>query len=269
MTLAWSAVITENTVSVAWGDMDNDHDLDLVVGNVSQPSHVYLNSGTVLSTTASWSSPPGDRTYSIALGDYDNDGDLDLFTGSDNSPNRLYVNESGTLSAIATWSSAESDATESVAWGDVDGDGDLDLAIGNAGHNGQPNRLYHNNGVTLRRQPSWLSGELNGSIVAWGDMDNDGDLDLAIGYQNQPSRAYRNDGLVDGIPQLTLAWSTVITDDLTTSIAWGDYDNDEDLDLVVGNSGQPVRLYENAGGILSATPAWVSQDIYNLYSVLL
>jgi hypothetical protein len=267
LTLAWSAAITENTTSVAWGDIDNDHDLDLVVGNFALPSHVYFNNGAALNTTPGWSSPAGDWTISIALGDYDNDGDLDLVTGNDGQPNQLYVNTGDTFSTTATWSSAESDSTLSVAWGDVDGDGDLDLAVGNAGHNGQPNRLYGNHGATLSPTAAWSSAESDGSSVAWGDVDNDGDLDLAVGYGVQPCRVYRNYGSAGGTPQLTLAWSSAITDDNTTSIAWGDYDNDGDLDLVVGNYGQPDRLYINSGGTLSTSPAWSSQEPYNTNTV--
>ena len=85
--------------------------------------------------------------------------------------------------------------------------------------------------------------------LAWADYDNDGDLDLFIGFRGGPNRLYRNDSGVftDVAPQLGLAdpWET-------RAAAWGDYDSDGDLDLFVGfrfEDGMPNRLYrnENAG----------------------
>ena len=59
-------------------------------------------------------------------------------------------------------------------------------------------------------------------------------------------------------------WSSVETD-TTSSVAWGDYDGDGDLDLAVGNmghdsAGQPNRLYRNDGGALTASAVWSSAE---------
>ena len=79
--------------------------------------------------------------------------------------------------------------------------------------------------------------------VAWGDVDGDGDLDLAVGNYNQPNQLYRNQG---GTLVLDTAWNPGAR--ATTSVAWGDVDNDGDLDLAVGNYGQANQLYRNQGG---------------------
>ena len=74
-----------------------------------------------------------------------------------------------------------------MAWGDVDGDGDLDLAVGNSR---SANKVYLNqNGVlqTAADNP-WSSSEMDNTIsVAWGDVDGDGDLDLAVGNDGSPT----------------------------------------------------------------------------------
>ncbi|GIV98018.1 MAG: hypothetical protein KatS3mg057_2675 [Herpetosiphonaceae bacterium] len=86
---------------------------------------------------------------------------------------------------------------------------------------------------------SWVAdyGEYTQSL-AWGDVDSDGDLDLAVAtacraWYNTcpPDRIYRNDA---GILTTTPVWSSAQISS-TTSLAWGDYDSDGDLDLAVGN----------------------------------
>jgi hypothetical protein len=65
---------------------------------------------------------------------------------------------------------------------------------------------------------------------------------------------------------LVLEWSSTEIDD-TYSVAWGDWDGDGDLDLAVGNSGQPNRLYRNDGGALTASAVWSSVEADNTESV--
>ncbi|MGY8702682.1 MAG: FG-GAP-like repeat-containing protein, partial [Candidatus Poseidoniales archaeon] len=129
-----------DTVSIAWGDVDGDGDLDLAVGNYQQNNEVYLNSGTALATTPSWTSSNSLYTSSVAWGDVDGDGDLDLAVGN-NGNNEVYLNSGSALATTPSWTSSNSLSTQSVAWGDVDGDGDLDLAVGN---NVQNNEVYLN-----------------------------------------------------------------------------------------------------------------------------
>src|SRR5690606_31740534 len=122
------------TSSLALGDVDGDLDLDLVVGNQSQRSRLYLNNGTGRFSDATAARMPVayDATNCLLLGDLDGDGDLDLVLGNDG-PNRLYLNDgTGTFTdGPAARVPVAYDWTQSLALGDVDGDGDLDLLIGN------------------------------------------------------------------------------------------------------------------------------------------
>jgi len=82
---------------------------------------------------------------------------------------------------------------------------------------------------------------------ALADFDNDGDLDIFVGFNNKPNRLYRNDGgtFTDVASQVGLADS-----DVTRTSAWGDYNNDGHMDLFVGfvsRSGSHNKLYRNDG----------------------
>jgi len=266
--LQTTAVITSTdadaTSSVAWGDMDGDGDLDLAVGNSGSANKVYRNEGGMLHTTAVFTSTDNDDTSSVAWGDVDGDGDLDLAAGNivlfgRGSPSKVYQNDGGVLQAAAVWISTVADATYSVAWGDMDGDGDLDLAAGSS-HSadvGSSNKVYRNDGSVLEETDPWVSADDDlTSEVAWGDMDGDGDLDLAAGNSDGPNKVYRNDG---GVLHVEEVWTSTDAD-ATYSIAWGDMDGDGDLDLAVGNSGSPNQVYRNDDGVLQATAVWTSND---------
>jgi hypothetical protein len=237
---------TDDTRSVAWGDMDDDGDLDLAIGNDAQANRLYRNDGGgVFTEIAGTLGPATDHTLSVAWGDMDGDGDLDLAVGNYGQVNRLYRNGGGgTFTEVPGILGITAYSTTSVAWGDMDGDGDLDLAVGNAY---QVNCLYQNDGgSTFTKLPGALGPATdNTTSVAWGDMDGDGDLDLAIGNWGQVNRLYRNE---TGGTLTELPGALGPTASNTTSMAWGDMDGDGDLDLAVGIDGQANRLYRNGGG---------------------
>lgn len=80
-----------------------------------------------------------------------------------------------------------------------------------------------------------LFGDSGGQSNAWGDYDNDGDLDLVVTFNNEPIRLYRNDP--DGFSNVAEEVGLPDTAGNQRSAAWGDYDNDGDLDLYIGYSG--------------------------------
>jgi len=109
-------------------------------------------------------------------------------------------------------------------------------------------------GANFDRVQPELMGERGSMTHAWADFDNDGDLDLYVGFRpEQPNRLYRNDGgrFVDVAPELGVA-------DMegTRAVAWGDYNADGYADLFVGYTAGPeegqaklgARIYRNDGG---------------------
>ncbi len=265
----WSATEITHTTAVAWGDVDGDGDLDLAVGlrnttghdNNHTRAHLYLNQGGTLETSASWTSNlmAGDIT-DLAWGDMDRDGDLDLGVAMTPNPttglggqNFILENRDGALQSAPVWLSNERDPSAALAWGDMNGDGALDFAVGNLG---RQNKAFRNSGAPALSAAALYTIPLEYNSVralAWGDVDRDGDLDLAVGTENW-LLLYRNR---NGVLQSTAVW-TVTNYATVTTLAWGDVDSDGDLDLAVGHEyDQPFcALYRNQGGVLTSTPAW-------------
>ncbi|MCK4414644.1 MAG: CRTAC1 family protein [Candidatus Eisenbacteria sp.] len=246
-----------HTIPVAWGDYDNDGDLDLAVGEFGQQNSLYINQGDgsfvreELFGTGS--------TFAVTWGDYDNDGDPDLAVANgNNETNTLYVNNGdGTFDAGSAFGAKR---TNAAAWADYDLDGDLDLAIGN-GLLGldQQNQLFVNNGDgTFTRVAQFGSGQ-SASLV-WGDCDLDGDPDVAVGnggfgYEQQ-NQLYINNG--DG----TFTEQAAFGGGDTSCLVWGDYDNDGDLDLAVANwnAGQNYLYVNNGDGTFTEEPQFGTRD---------
>ncbi|MEZ4827505.1 MAG: VCBS repeat-containing protein [Bacteroidia bacterium] len=136
----------------------------------------------------------------------------------------------------------------SLAWADFDNDGDLDLLASGLDGTTASTRLYRNDGFSGFNYISG-SGIINfgPSDLAFGDYDNDNDLDVVIAGANSSgnpeARVYRNNGS-------TFTFVKALTGVTGASVAWGDYDNDGDPDiLLTGNatSGRITQIYENTG----------------------
>ena len=254
--------------SSEWGDYDGDGDLDVVVTGSRDGSGgstftgLYRNDGGEFNIVSNLSS--GVRNGSSSWGDYDGDGDLDLvITGWDGFEPRavLYRNDEGTFSEVSAGLTGVYHSTSD--WVDYDGDGDLDLFIAGDRYAGAPELtlLYENDGGVFTEVPTGIPGVYY-STSDWGDYDGDGDLDLVLTGSGGHG-LYRND---EGA-------FTRVSADLATDVnsnaqlggagssAWGDYDGDGDLDLMItgiSGSGAVSKLYRNDGGAFAEVSAGFS-----------
>lgn len=202
--------------------------------------------------------------------DVDNDGDMDFLRTSFGSGatdiDLLFINQGGGVFVKSAASGFESDANltpRSVSWGDYDNDLDIDVFVGHNG--GAPNNmLYMNNGDgTFTRQPASVISEAKTTTTfgsAWGDFDNDGDLDLITGNTGQ-ANLYLNDG-TGVFTKHTGSEYLVASDANRTNIAFAasDYDNNGTLDVAtgktVGAGGFPTILLKN-NLVVGANTKWL------------
>jgi hypothetical protein len=222
----------------------------------------------------SWSSSDNDYSTGGAFADVNGDGWIDFLTSNGNDMNMdhngVYVNNQGTLEAVASWRSSDNGYFGHCYAGDIDNDGDMDLAVGYLGSGGSGEltvRIYRNEGGTLGTAPWWKARDQHSSFdCCLGDVDNDGDLDLAISagdaYQNETDsvRIYRNNGGTFD----TLPFWTAHNGYCSDAVRFADIDNDGDLDLFVGQvipsqDRGMVSMYRNNAGTLELTPSWVAR----------
>ncbi len=256
-----------NHSSAAWGDVDNDGDLDILLNGStsSYPSYssttkIYRNDAGIFNIVAT--GLPNVYNGSIAWGDYDNDGDLDiLLTGYNGNVaiSRVYRNN-GNITFTDINAGLIGVEYSSVAWGDYDNDGDLDILLTGVSTTGDRSIIYRNNGNSTFSETNTNLQGINCGSVAWGDYDNDGNLDILMNGQvgNYPynliSKVYHNNGnntFTDISAGLSGVWKS--------SSAWGDFDNDGSLDILLTGGinyyDSIAKIYHNNGnGTFTETP---------------
>jgi ASPIC and UnbV/Calx-beta domain/FG-GAP-like repeat len=258
-------LVTEigNSTGSAWGDFDNDGDLDvLVTHNGNDFNSLFRNNGN--GTFAKLVLAPITTDIGPSLGatwvDYDNDGWLDLLVINNGTTNFLYHNNGGgTFSRVNAGIGNDSAGIFTVAWADYDRDGWVDLATGPVGGfgpgGGGRSGLYHNENGVLNLVSNGIPGGFNLLAVqsaSWADYDRDGDPDLFFasvmafgGFLNGNELLFRNEG--DLLTQVTTG-ALVSSGNNSITAAWADYDNDGDLDVYVGNvDGELKFLFRNDG----------------------
>lgn len=256
----------------AFGDADQDGLLELYVTNSAGTDdrnnyYTATDIGAFVQLSDGIQVEEQGASRGVTWIDYDNDGDADLFvTNEDNTPNRLYQNQGdGSFVSIQDGVVAtNAGATMSGTWGDYNNDGYMDLFICN----------YDDDNILYRNGPNGFE-EITSSVVSndggfsfsanWGDLDNDGDLDLFVSNafpQDNNSPLQNFFYLNNGDETFTKVETEIITQNngWTYGNAFGDYDKDGDLDLILANCFQAIeenKLYRNLTCDAEDSPTWI------------
>ena len=277
--LSSSPVCTQLSYSEAcsWGDYDNDGLIDLFITNSAGTGHrnfLYRNTGSGNFIRIDTGAVFGETAYSRGINWTDINGDRlpDIFVCREESQNEfMFKNNGGGYFTRITNSPPVTNGgiTWSGSWGDYDNDGDLDLFITNSEN--QTNSLFRNEGdfnfTKITNDPLVTEPGYN-AVGGWGDYDNDGDLDMFVSQaykgpsfnEKLVNKLYRNNLMETGTASFEKITSGILVNDsgYTYGFAWGDYDNDGDLDLAAANTfgeNQKNALYRNE---LSNGNKWIN-----------
>jgi hypothetical protein len=233
---------------------------------------LYHNNGdgtfTDVTRKAGVSDPDGYYGLGVICSDFDDDGLVDIYVANDSTPNFLYHNNGdgtfkdiGFPSGTAVNENGSEQGSMGVTLGDYDHDGRLDLFITN--FDDDYNTLYHNDGKGSFTDVSYAAKVAAVSLpyVGWGtkffDYDNDGWVDLLVinGHVYPQLPTYRQRNLVhhnnrDGtFAEVGAELGAPFAEKHTgRGAAFGDIDNDGDVDVIINNLDGVPQLLRNDGG---------------------
>jgi hypothetical protein len=261
-----------NSYSNAWGDYDNDGDLDLAVSLGTGEVRLYRNDKAVLTSVGASVGMPQAGSHELrglSWGDYDGDGDIDLLGGSTPTDKLTKVlrNDGGKFTDVAAeiGLTIPGRSARQTNWVDYDNDGDLDVY--SADRSGD-NKLFRNDGGKFTHVFVGVGPTDPRPTVGacWLDTDNDGDLDLFLANQSGAADAlWRNDqtAFVDIAAQLGMAGPPRTKEEGGVGCAVGDYDNDGHLDIFVPNYGHNQLYRNNGNGTFTDVAAKVGLAVEN------
>jgi len=278
VTLEMGIDTVDRTNGAAWGDIDNDGDLDLLISVVkSSRFYLYVNEGNRFVERAfergvAMESSLPHQAFSVVFGDYDRDGWLDIHTcewGIDrkhasvenhsvlfrNLGSKMpghFVNVTHSARAVVGNPVMQFAFTSSFA--DMDSDGWPDLLV--TGDFGSSQTFWNNGDGTFREgaKASGLKHGINEMGSAIGDMDGDGDLDWFVTstygdnqlYINQGNRQFVEMGKAYNVEDGGWGWGA----------SFFDPDNDGDLDLVMTNGWHDIEYPESKASSVDPMYFW-------------
>ena len=245
--------IRSQATTIVLCDYDSDGDDDLVISqwsdnDKSSKQSIFENNSGVFQDISGITNINHDgRDITAITADYDNDGFLDLLF-INRLKSRLYKND-GKGKFIDMTSTIGIDFIRNgmkAGFFDYDLEGDLDLYVAS----GSTNALYRNNADGTFTEVSNKSGTAGNSVkskdIAFGDFDEDGDVDMFVLNQNGASRFYDNRRQGYFVDITTTVGLNFVGE--PSAVISGDYNNDGYLDLFISDlAGEQHGIFQNKG----------------------
>jgi hypothetical protein len=261
--------ITEQS-DIVFGDVDNDFDLDILLGCRTVASRLWINNGAGVFTNTTF--PPDGSSYSFDFGDANGDGDLDLIS-IEGGPDKMFANNGA---GVYTNVSAEISPNTSIddndsRFFDYDNDGDMDFIVASLG---SVERIYRNNGVIAGADFTQVTGLINAPVdssldVKIGDVTGDGKLDVITAQGESGSfvnRIYVNIGgdqyidnrpphmIVEQVPSPSASTGPFIV----RTLAYDDYSSDRGFH----DKGVSLHYSVDAGPEIEVAMKWSGNSLW-------
>jgi hypothetical protein len=240
------------------------------------PDRLYRNQGDGTFRDATAEAGIHDRQgcgLGVVGDDFNADGWIDIFVANDATPNQLWINrgdgtfaDTALLAGAAVNAAGRNEASMGITAGDYDRDGDLDVFITH--DTGETNTLYRQvapgffEDATAAAQLGYPSLPFTGFGTGWFDYDHDGWLDLfaangsvrklpgllgqAFPYAQSHQLFHNREGRF--VETSSAAGPAVTAASVGRGAAFGDLDNDGDIDIVLANNSGPLRVLLNQAG---------------------
>ena len=278
----------------AFGDVDGDGDLDLVVGEYRGTLKYFLNESADGSITFTAKTAASDNPFNgvdvgyysaPALADVDKDGKVDLVVGEEDGILNYFLNESvgetitftaKTVASENPFNNFDVGQYSAPKFVNLDGDRDLDLVVGDRG--GDLNYFLNESTdtTTVFTAKTSTDNPLNGlevrssAVPSFADIDGDNDLDVVMGNYDGILTYFENES-TPGTMTFTKRTRTekkyfegINVTNAATPV-FGDVDKDGDLDLVMGGKEGTLKFFlnESASGTITFTEKKNTDNPFN------
>jgi uncharacterized repeat protein (TIGR01451 family) len=234
--LAFTVPHTSGAYSLAFGDFDGDFYQDLAIAGQSAVSVYRHNPDQTYTLSQSW--PTSVPATGLAWADADGDGRPELAIAT--APAQVIGYDKSQKKFVQRWRESQNLQVTQLAWGDWNNDGLPELAAGSA----QTSAVVFANlnsspGLPLQLVPLWREPDQPRDVtgLAWGDINNDGLLDLAVSHNPGNTYLYKNSQALDAVPSAAPFIAPVIsvTRPGTTDVGYGQSSSE-----LATSQGQPV-----------------------------